>query len=149
MAAGQNDRAVEALDMCQSVMLDRNYPYETVPLGFTTNDYYVMDIVSKYYALGQKDKADALAGAFADELQTAANFYLQFYDVAEEDFGTVASYIYSLADVVKKGGNAKLSDSIENRFLALVGKASGTSEPSPKDTTESAPQDTASGTVIN
>ena len=149
MAAGQNDRAVEALDMCQSVMLDRNYPYETVPLGFTTNDYYVMDIVSKYYALGQKDKADALAGAFADELQTAANFYLQFYDVAEEDFGTVASYIYSLADVVKKGGNAKLSDSIENRFLALVGKASGTSEPSPKDTTESAPQGTASDTVIN
>lgn len=58
MKAGQNDRAVEMLDMCNEVMAQ--YPLETIPVGFPGNDYIVINMVKDYYLLGQADKARAL-----------------------------------------------------------------------------------------
>ena len=37
MKAGEDGRALEMLDRCEEVM--RNYPLETIPLGFSGNDY--------------------------------------------------------------------------------------------------------------
>ena len=76
--AGEDARALEMLDKCSEVMKD--YPLDSVPLGIAANDYNVVDMVSLYLSLGEKEKACKLAEDLAAELLTSTTFYLRFYD---------------------------------------------------------------------
>ena len=112
--------AVELLD--KGMEATRQLPLETIPVGFTANDYMIIDIVSQYYKYGEKEKADELAGKLAEKLQEAAVFYYGFYEYAQDNFESVMQYLYYLEDEVKKGGNKELADSIDKNLKALLGK---------------------------
>ena len=117
--AEEYDRALEMLDKCQEVM--RHFPLETVPLGFSGNDYMVVNMVEDYYKLGQKDKARELASQLSEQLLVSAKFYSEFYDVAKDEFELAGNYIYFLSDEMRKGGDAELSKSLTDSFLEMLG----------------------------
>ena len=117
MAAGENDRALEMLDRCAKVM--EHYPLETVPLGFSGNDFMVVETVRDYYALGQPEKALALATRMGEELLVSANFYLQFYDWAPDELDMVGGYIYLLSDEMKTGGDTEAAEKLLDAFSQM------------------------------
>lgn len=117
MAAGENDRALEMLDRCAEVM--EHYPLETVPLGFSGNDFMVVETVRDYYALGQPEKALDLATRMGEELLVSANFYLQFYDWAPDELDMVGGYIYLLSDEMKTGGDTEAAEKLLDEFSQM------------------------------
>jgi hypothetical protein len=119
MKSGHNDWALEALDKCQSVMLDQNYPYETIPLGFTTNDYYMVDIIEDYYKLGKPEKARAIAVKFSDELFESARFFLGLNAFGADDFKASISYSYMLGQIMEKYGDKKLAASVLDKLQKM------------------------------
>lgn len=118
MKAGENDRALEMLDTCEKVMA--HYPMESIPIGFSGNDYMVVSAVKDYYTLGQPDKARTLASKMAEELLKGASFYLDFYEWGTSEFEMTGSYIYMLADVLKSGGDAEQSDELVKEFMDMI-----------------------------
>ena len=121
MKAGENGRALEMVDKCCEVM--KHYPLETVPLGFSGNDYMVISLVEDYYLLGQPDKARALAAEMGTELLKSAKFYIEFYDWAPDEFELVGQYIYFLADVMKQGGDGELAKQLTDSLTGLLDAA--------------------------
>ena len=121
MKAGEDARALAMVDKCCEVM--QHYPMETVPLGFSGNDYMVISLVEDYYKLGQPDKARALAAGMAAELLQSARFYIEFYEWAPDEFELVGQYIYFLADVMKQGGDAEDAKKITDALTALLDAA--------------------------
>ena len=116
-SAGQKDRAVEMLDQCQEVMAA--YPLETIPLGFTANDYMVISMIEMYYQLGEKEKAEALATDLSAKLLHSGYFYSTWYSWAQDSFEDSANYLYFLADVVRKGGSTDLADILDTQTKVL------------------------------
>ncbi len=122
MKAGEDARALEMVDKCCEVM--QHYPLETVPLGFSGNDYMVVTLIEDYYKLGQPDKARQLATRLGSDLLASAKFYIEFYEWARDEFEMVGQYIYFLSDVLKQGGDTELSKTLTDNLVALVDKAS-------------------------
>ena len=120
---GQKDRALEMLSKCEQVM--RRYPLETISLGFSGNDYMVVDMVNQYYALGHPDKAREIALALGDELLKTASFYLEFYDWGRNEFELAGNYIYLLSDSLKNGGDEALGKELTDKFVDIVNSATG------------------------
>ena len=121
LAAGENDRALEMLDMCSEVM--HRFPLCAGPIGFSGNDYMVVQMVEQYYKLGQRDKAVELAMAFGDELMQSIIFYLQFYEYARSDFESSVNYLYFLIDTLEAAGDKPLADSYTKALSDLVQSA--------------------------
>ena len=71
--AGQNDKAVEILDMCQECVPEEVYPLDMSYYGFA-NEYMVADMVQLYYDLGEKEKGRELLGRFASALCESVEF---------------------------------------------------------------------------
>ena len=117
--SGFKAEAVDILD--RGMAASRNLPLESIPIGFTANDYMVIDIISQYYKYGEKEKADAIATDLAADLLSAAAFYDEFYRYAKSDYETTMQYLYYLLDEVKKGGNAELSELISSGLKILLG----------------------------
>ena len=125
MKAGEKDRALEMMDKCQQVVKRESYPLETIPVGFSGNDYMVCEMVELYYKLGQPEKARDLAVAFFNELLVSARFYLEFYDYAQSEFELCGQYVYYLQDIVKTMGDDDLAERIGQHFEALLGYVTG------------------------
>ena len=123
---GEYDRAKEMLDKCQSVVKPSNYPVESIPLGFSGNDYMVCEMVSLYYMLGEPEKARALAIDLFNGLLVSARFFLEYYDYARSDFELCGNYVYYLQDVVQNAGDTELAKKIGDNFEQLVNVVSGT-----------------------
>ena len=122
MKAGEDDRALEMIDKAAEVM--KHYPLESVPLGFSGNDYMVVSMIEDYYKLGQGEKARELAGELGPQLLQSAKFYIEFYEWARDEFELVGQYIYFLSDVMKQGGDAELAKLLTDSLVALVDEAS-------------------------
>ena len=118
MKAGENDRALEMLDTGLDVM--KNYPLESIPVGFAGNDYVVVEMVESYYKLGQKEKARDLGSSLGAELLKTVRFYLEFYEWAQSDFEMAGNYIYYLADVFSEAGDKELGDKLVETFTKMV-----------------------------
>ena len=125
--AGENDRALEMLDRSMEVM--RRFPLETIPIGLSTNDYLVIEMIEDYYKLGETDKARDLASRMGAELLSATRFYLEFFEFAQNEFDLCGSYIYFLSDTCKDAGDVELADRITDGLSMLVDWASGASDP--------------------
>ena len=125
--AGENDRALEMLDRSMEVM--RRFPLETIPIGLSTNDYLVIEMIEDYYKLGEADKARDLASRMGAELLSATRFYLEFFEFAQNEFDLCGSYIYFLSDTCRDAGDAELADRITDGLSMLVDWASGASDP--------------------
>jgi len=130
MNAGQYERAGEMLDKCMQVIDAGRYPIESIPLGFSGNDYMVLEMVSLYYALGQTEKARNLAIDLFNELLVSSRFYIEFYDYAKSDFELCGNYVYYLEDVVRSAGDKDLADKIAGNFEQLINLVlKGSSQP--------------------
>ena len=121
IAAGQPERALEMLDQSEAAMV--NFPVCSIPLGFSGNDYMVVKTVELYGKLGQKEKARELAVKYADEVLSAAAFYLEFYSWAKDEFELCGNYVYFLADSLTACGEKELGKEIEKRFSDLIASA--------------------------
>ena len=116
--AGENDRALAMLDKCSEVM--RRFPLCALPIGFSGNDYMVVQMVEQYYTLGAADKAHELAVAFSEELLPAIRFYLSFYEYAQDDFEMGVNYLYFLTDTLEKFGEKEFADSLNDTLKDMV-----------------------------
>ena len=128
--AGENDRAREMLDKCQEVIKRESYPIETIPVGFSGNDYMVCEMVRLYYAIGEVDKARELAASLFNELLSATRFYMEYYDYCKSDFELCGNYVYYLQDVAEKAGDTELAQKIGDNFEQLIQFLSGSGQKS-------------------
>ncbi|MBQ6761754.1 MAG: DUF2723 domain-containing protein [Bacteroidales bacterium] len=135
--AGEDDKALEILDLCQKNFPEENYPLESIPIGFSANDYMVIQMVENYYYLDADDQARELGLKMSEALLETARFYLEFYEYAGSSFETTHRCIVYLADVFKQYGDNDLSDKLLDAYEMLMRVATGRVEP------EEAPADTA------
>lgn len=120
LEAGESDRALEMLDMCQEKVKKESFPYETIPVGFSGNDYMVIKMVSMYYQLGQSEKARDIAVDLFNSLLESSRFFIEYYDVAKSDFELCGTYMYYLEDAVRDGGDEELATKIHDNFESLL-----------------------------
>ncbi|MGM9766874.1 MAG: DUF2723 domain-containing protein [Candidatus Cryptobacteroides sp.] len=125
LKAGDKERALTILDKCQESLPDNVWPLESIPLGFTTNDYMVVNMVKLYYEAGCPEKATELGGKLGEELLKSAAFYLDFFDYADGEFDTVCQFMSYLIDEMEKGGDKTVSKGLKDRLLALLHSVSG------------------------
>ena len=123
MKAGEDERAVELLDKCQEVM--HRYPIETISLGFAANDYAVVEMIDKYYLLGENQKARELGGKMGMDLLDCARFYLEFYEFGKDNYEMAGQFIYLLADTMTAGGDKELADALTAALEEMIDAASG------------------------
>ena len=98
-------------------------------MGFSSNDYMVIQMVENYYFLGATDKARELGLKLADGLLDASRFYLEFYDYAPSSFEGCHRCIVYLADVFKQYGDKDLSDQLLDSLELLLRVATGRVDP--------------------
>ena len=127
--AGENGKALEILNKCQGCFPEENFPLETIPVGFSTNDFMVVQMVEDYYYLGQKDRARDLGLRLSDSLLDTSRFLLEFYDYSSSTYENCHRCIVYLADVFKKYGDKKLSDKLLDSLEVLLRAATGDLDP--------------------
>jgi hypothetical protein len=127
--AGEEEKALEIMDLCQENFPEENFPLESIPLGFSTNDYMVVQMVEDYYFLGDKAKARDLGLKLAEGLMESSRFYLEFFDYASSNFESCHRCILYLADVFKQYGDKDLSDRLLDSLELLVRAATGDLDP--------------------
>ena len=125
--AGEPEKAVEMLDLCQENCPRENFPLESIPLGFTGNDYMVAQMIEDYYYLGEASKARELAAAMGEELMITAGFYLEWGRLGEAEFEAASRVLLYIADVCKQYGDKDLSDAMVDGLEAMIHKVAGTS----------------------
>ncbi len=118
--AGRDTEAVAMLDKCQESVPDSNFPLESICMGFEHNDVDVLGMVDLYYKLGQKEKARDLGKCFADQLLASSKFFLDFYDIASDNFELCGNFIYYLADSFRSNGDKALADQLVDTFMTAV-----------------------------
>ena len=118
--AGEKEKALELLDECQVNVPASNFPLESIPIGFSSNDYMVIQMISYYYRLGEAEKARSLALDFGSSLIESAQFFLEFSDFAEKDFELCGQYLYYLADEMEKCGDKETAALLQDRFEQLI-----------------------------
>jgi len=137
--AREHDKAVEILDMCQEVFPEQNFPLESIPVGFSGNDYMVAQIIEDYYYLSEPEKARKLAARMGDELLQTAFFYLEWGSLGQAEFETASRVLLYVADVCKQYGDKELGNAMVDSLEALLKSATGSGyglERSEKDTVE-------------
>jgi tetratricopeptide (TPR) repeat protein len=127
--AGEKAKALEILDKCQECFPEENYPLDAIPVGFTANDYMVVQMVECYYFLGQKDKARDLGLKLADGLLDSSRFFLEYYDYSTSSYEACHRCLVYLSEVFKKYGDKKLSDKILDSLELLLRVATGDVNP--------------------
>lgn len=130
--AGEPERALEMLDKCQEVIKSDRYPLESIILGFSGNDYSVIEMISDYYLLGETEKARALALEMFNSLIETAGFYLEYYDYARSDFELCGNYIYYLQEAVSRSGDKELASRMDSNFNALLDYVLGKTPKAPE-----------------
>ena len=124
--AGEPDKAVEMLDLCQENFPEENFPLETIPLGFTGNDYMVAQIIEDYYYLAEDEKARSLATRMGEELLITAGFYLEWGRLGEAEFEAASRVLLYIADVCKQYGDKDLADAMIDGLEAMIHHLAGT-----------------------
>ena len=128
LKTGDKERALKVLDKCQESMPDNVWPLESIPLGFTTNDYMVVNMVSDYFAAGAPDKAAELGLKLGRELVQSTQFYMDFYDYAQSEFETCCQFLYYLIDELEKGGAADAVKELKTSLVNILSVGSQTDE---------------------
>ena len=130
--AGEAEKALEMMDMCQEKFPKENFPLETICVGFSGNDYMVAQMIENYYylgtsgLLGEDESAHAkacaaeLATELGDLLLETVTFYLDWGSLGTSEFETAGRVLLYVVDVCKEYGDEDLSKDIEDRFNLLI-----------------------------
>ena len=116
---GDKERAVELLDMCQECVPEENFPLDMTYLGFS-NEYMVIDMIETYYTAGENEKAKELMKKFMDEIFISTDFFLNFYDIAQNEFESCFNCISYIADLADYNGDSDYANEIRDKFNALL-----------------------------
>ena len=116
---GDKVRAEEILDLCQVNVPESVYPLDISYLGLS-NERMVIKMTELYLHAGTRDKAEALAQRFTDQLLKSVNFYIQYYDFARNDFEDACSLIYYTCDILRTNGSEQVASGIEKSLTELV-----------------------------
>ena len=125
--AGESEKALEIMQMCETCFPEENFPLESIPIGFSANDYMVAQMIENYYYLGAKESAKSLEERFREQLMQTATFYLDWGSLGTSEFETAGRVLLYVADVCKEYGDETLSKNLEERFSLLLNAALGTS----------------------
>ena len=87
--AGQNEKAVEMLDMCQECVPEEVYPLDMSYYGFI-NEYMVADMVQLYFDLGAVEKGRELMSRFASALSESVRFFAKHSYATRKEFSTAS-----------------------------------------------------------
>ena len=131
--AGESEKALEIMNMCEECFPEENFPLESIPVGFSGNDYMVAQMIENFYYLGAKESASSLASRFGEQLLETATFYLNWGSLGTSEFETAGRVLLYVVDVCKEYGDETLSKDLEERFSVLLNAALGS-----KATTEEA-----------
>ena len=121
----EKEKALEMLDLCQAHFPEQNYPLESIPLGFSSNDYMVAQMIENYYYLGSFEKARDLASRFADQLLDSISFYMQWGSLGSAEFETASRVFLYVSDVCKQYGDNELSEAMTDTLEDLLHTVSG------------------------
>ena len=119
LEAGKADKAVELLDMCQKAIPEENFPLDMTLYGFS-NESDVADMIEAYYMAGATSKASDLCRRLSDKVLESASFFLDHYEYGEKYFDSCYNVLAYLAALASDFGDMELSDSIRERFNALL-----------------------------
>ena len=122
---GEDEKALEIMDMCQENCPEENFPLESISLGFSSNDYMVAQLIENYYYLGSVNKARDLAARFGDQLLDTITFYLEWGTLGSAEFETASRVLLYLGDVCKQYGDKELGDAMVDSLQALLHAAAG------------------------
>jgi hypothetical protein len=125
--AGEDEKALEVMDLCQEDFPEENFPLESIPLGFAGNDYMVAQLIENYYFLGAFDKGHALAEKMAGQLYETCSFYLDWGSLGSSEFDTASRVYLYIADTCKQYGDEDLADELIDQLEMLIHAAAGTS----------------------
>ena len=127
--AGEEEKAIEMLDLCQENFPEANFPLETIPVGFSGNDYMVAQMIENYYYLDAVEKARDLATRMGDQLLITAGFYLEWGSLGSSEFETASRVLLYIADVCKQYGDKELGSAmttaLEDMLHAVTGEKYG------------------------
>ena len=123
--AGEKEKALEIQDLCMENFPEANFPLESIPLGFTTNDYMVAQLIENYYYLGAGEKAAALAGRMGKALLETAGFYINWGSLGSSEFETASRVLLYIADVCKQYGDTELGEGLLDSLETLLHVATG------------------------
>ena len=111
---GQTEKAIEVLDKMQELI-----PAETLPLNTAIisglNDRAIMDAISLYSAMGEKEKAHKLTDAFAEETVKGIVLYakpLHGSFLSYESLNQAFTYLLVLQDVLRNNNDLEKAEEI-------------------------------------
>ena len=120
IAAGKNDKAIAILDKCQESVPAASYPLETICLGFYHNDISVIGMVEAYMKAGSIDKGKKLGDEMSAELIKSIRFYIEYYEIAKDEFELCCNCLYYLADTYKKFDDTKSAEDLINSLEKII-----------------------------
>ena len=123
--AGEDEKALEIMDLCQEKFPEENFPLESISVGFSGNDYMVAQMIENYYYLGDKDAARSLATRIGDDLLDTSAFYLEWGSLGANEFDTASRILLYVADVCRQYGDKELSKAMTASLESLLRAATG------------------------
>ena len=121
----EDEKALEMMDLLQENFPESQFPLESIPLGFSGNDYAVAQLIENYYFLGAADKARPLATRMGLALLETAGFYLEWGKLGSTEFETASRVLLYIADVCKDYGDKELGDAMVDSLEQIIHAAAG------------------------
>ncbi len=125
--ADEPEKALEIMDLCQENFPEANFPLESIPVGFSGNDYMVAQMIENYYYLGAPDKARDMATRMGEDLLETSAFFLEWGSLGSSEFETASRVLLYISDVCKQYGDKELGkvmvDALEDILHAATGSA--------------------------
>jgi hypothetical protein len=111
---GKPEKAIEVLDRMQELIPVANLPLNTAIIS-GLNDRAILDAISLYTVIGEKEKAHKLADAFAEETVKGIILYskpLQGAFLSYESLNQAFTYLLVLQDVLKNNNDLEKAEEI-------------------------------------
>ena len=109
--AGEEEKAVEMLDMCQECVPAEVYPLDMSYYGFS-NEYMVADMIQLYFDLGQKEKGRKLLSEFAPQLCRSYEFFTK-YDSTRHELSTASEILAWLLGICQSDVYGEIDEDIQ------------------------------------
>ena len=123
--AGEEEKALEIQQLCETCFPEENFPLETISLGFAGNDYMVAQMIENYYYLGDAESARDMAGRMAAGLLDTAAFFLEWGNLGGSEFDSATRVLLYIADVCRQYGDKELSKSMTGALETMLHAVAG------------------------
>ena len=109
--AGENEKALEMLDMCQECVPEKNFPLDMSYLGFN-NEIVVSEMIQLYYELGAEEKGRELMERFTSSLNESLKFFSKF-ETTQREYATVMEYLLWMLGICQDEVEEAMSEDVQ------------------------------------